>query len=355
MTNRIRGRSRRHRWAVLPRAARIGPVLLAGIAFAACARTNAATAPETDAAVEAAVDSIRPEDIAQRIAFLASDRLRGRNTPSPGLDTAAHYIADAFASFGLEPGGPDGSFLQRYELRVSSGTATAPNVIGILRGRDPDLRDTYVVFSAHMDHVGVGPPDATGDSIYNGADDDASGVSAVMEIAQSFTLLPEAPRRSVIFLTVSGEELGLFGSEAFVRDGPVPADRIVANINIDMIGRNAPDTLVAIGLNYSDMGSRLQDLARAHPEHGLVVVDDLWPAERFFFRSDHYNFARAGVPALFLFAGVHEDYHRPSDHADRIDNDKAARIAKLAFRLGVAIANDPVAPEWTRAGRAAVR
>jgi Zn-dependent M28 family amino/carboxypeptidase len=130
---------------------------------------------------------------------------------------------------------------------------------------------------------------------------------------------------------------------------------MAANVNIDMIGRNASDSVVAIGLRYSDMGERIRGLAVAHPDLGLTVVDDLWPDERFFFRSDHYNFASAGVPAIFLFAGTHEDYHMPSDEVDLIDADKIARIARLAFRLGLDIASDPVEPQWTREGLLEVR
>jgi hypothetical protein len=292
-------------------------------------------------------------DIHARIAFLASDLLRGRATPSPGLNVAAEYIASEFATLGLTPGGDDGSFLQWY--RLEGGSERAPNVIGILRGSDATLRDTYVVFSAHMDHVGVGQPDARGDSIYNGADDDASGTAAVMEIAEAFASLPVAPARSAVFLTVSGEENGLFGSRAFVESGPIRRERIIANINIDMIGRNARDTLVAIGLGYSTLGRLTLETAKAYPELGLTVVDDPWPAERFFFRSDHYNFARAGVPALFFFSGVHDDYHQPSDEAMKIDAEKASRIAQLAFRLGHTLLQSADAPAWTVAGRAAVQ
>lgn len=299
-----------------------------------------------------AAATIVAEDMATRIAYLAQDRLRGRYTPSAGLDSAAAFVAAEFARLGLEPGGDGGSWLQWYPL---AGGQRAQNVVGILRGRDPDLRKTFVVYSAHMDHVGVGAPDARGDSIYNGADDDASGTAAVMEIAEAFASLPEPPLRSVVFVTVSGEETGLHGSAAFVRGRTVPAGAMVADLNIDMISRNEPDRVVVIGLRYSDLGDRVTGVAASHPELGLTVLDDPWPDERFFFRSDHYNFARAGVPALFFFAGVHEDYHRPSDEADRIDADKAARIARLAFRTGLGVAQTRAAPEWSRAGLSEVR
>jgi len=318
-------------------------------------RGMAAEIPVDTGSVAEAIATITPEDFRTRIGVLAHDSLRGRFTPSPGLNSAARYIAREFASFGLEPGGDDGTFIQWYPVGTDRGTEAAPNVVGIRRGSHPELRDTYIVFSAHMDHMGVGPPDTSGDSIYNGADDDASGTSAVIELAQAFAALTEAPARSIVFLTVSGEEGGLFGSQAFVRRGSVPTDRMIANINIDMIGRNSPDTLVVIGLTYSSLGNRAIGIGQRHPELGLTVVDDPWPREQFFVRSDHYNFARAGVPAVFFFSGVHEDYHRPSDELDKIDAGKAARIARLAFRLGIEVANGAEPPSWTAAGRAAAR
>jgi Zn-dependent M28 family amino/carboxypeptidase len=208
-----------------------------------------------------------------------------------------------------------------------------------------------------MDHVGVGAPNAKGDSIYNGADDDASGTSAVLELAQAFAALPPAqrPKRSLIFLTVSGEEKGLFGSKYFVEHPPVPADRIVANVNLDMVGRNNPDTVVAIGQDYSTLGTTIQQVASAHPELKLKVAPDLWPQEQLFFRSDHFNFAAKNIPAIFFTTGLHADYHQPSDHVETIDTDKLARIAQLIFHFGQAVATSAEAPKWTEQGKAAMK
>ena len=223
---------------------------------------------------------------------------------------------------------------------------SAPNVVGILEGSDPDLRNEYIAYSAHMDHVGIGNPDANGDSIYNGADDDASGTIGIVEIAEAFAGMEVKPKRSSIFLLVSGEEKGLWGSAFFADNPPVPADQIVANLNADMIGRNWSDTVVVIGKEHSDLGATLNQIAEVHPELGLEPIDDIWPEERFYFRSDHYNFARKGVPILFFFSGVHEDYHQPSDEVELIDTEKAARISKMIFYLGNEVANNPMRPEW---------
>ena len=230
---------------------------------------------------------------------------------------------------------------------------TPPNVVGILPGSDPDLKFEYVLYSAHMDHVGMvgrgiqcprGDDDK--DRICNGADDNASGTAAIMEIAEAFSSLPTAPRRSLVFLLVSGEEKGLWGSRAYVEEPAVPLRQTVADLNVDMIGRNWQDTIVVLGRPHSTLGSTLDSVAARHPELGLQVVDDLWPDQKFFLRSDHYNFAVRGIPILFFMNGDHEDYHKPSDEVDKIDIDKAARVARLMFYVGLEVANAGPRPEW---------
>jgi len=233
--------------------------------------------------------------------------------------------------------------------------AVAPNVAAVLRGSDPALRNEYVVVSAHMDHIGVSRNPVNGDSINNGADDDASGTAGLMEIAEALASMPERPRRSVIFLYVSGEEKGLLGSEWYSDHPTVPLPQIVANINVDMIARNSPDSIVVIGKQYSTMGPMVNAIRERRPELRLVAADDIWPEERFFFRSDHFNFARKEVPSIFFFSGVHEDYHRPSDEVEKIDADKAARVARFVFYLTHEVANADQKPRWDPAGLEEVR
>lgn len=152
----------------------------------------------------------------------------------------------------------------------------------------------------------------------------------------------------MIFLLVSGEEGGLWGSNWFVDHPTVPLEDMAAALNADMVGRNWPDTIAAIGDEHSDLGPTVRRVAAAHPELGLTVVGDLWPQESFYYRSDHYNFARSGVPVLFFFNGTHVDYHGRDDEPDRIDAEKAARIAKLLFYLGLEISEADDRPEWVR-------
>lgn len=263
----------------------------------------------------------------------------GRALSSAGVDLAAARSAQSPISRPLRSLTVD---IEMKDDLISS--LDAPNTVGILEGGDPRLKHEYIVYSAHMDHIGITP--GRSDSINNGADDDASGTAGVIELAEAFSRRGARPKRSVIFLTVSGEEKGLWGSNYFVSNPPVPLAQIVANINIDMIGRNWADTIVAIGKEHSDLGTTLNRVNAAHPELRMTAIDDRWPEERFYFRSDHYNFARKGVPVLFFFNGVHEDYHEVTDSPEKINSEKEARILRLLFYLGREIGNAPRRPRW---------
>ncbi|HEU4569863.1 MAG TPA: M20/M25/M40 family metallo-hydrolase [Gemmatimonadales bacterium] len=282
----------------------------------------------------------------------------GRGPQTPILEVRDGFVAGMGVDLAAIRGG-------EAQVRPVTGTrvtldlkdtlleqTTAPNTIGILPGSDPALRDEYVVFSGHMDHIGTagkgsGQCRAMGaDSICNGADDDGSGTTGVLELAEAFSRRGVRPRRSMIFMTVSGEEKGLWGSSYFVEHPTVPLQDVVADFNIDMIGRNWEDTVVAIGRAHSNLGQVLDDAARRHPELRMASIDDIWPQENFYFRSDHFNFARKGVPILFFFTGVHEDYHKASDQVEKIGFDKEARILQLLFYTAYAVAQNPERPQW---------
>ncbi len=222
--------------------------------------------------------------------------------------------------------------------------ASAPNTIGILEGSDPRLKNEYMVYSAHMDHIGIRSGQA--DSISNGADDDASGTVGILMLAEAFAKAESRPLRSILFITVSGEEKGLWGSKYFANNPTVPVNDMVANINIDMIGRNWPDTIVAIGKEHSDLGETLNRVNAEHSDLNMTAIDDVWPEENFYGRSDHYNFAQKGVPILFFFNGVHDDYHEVSDEIDKIDTEKMSRLISLLYYLGKEIADTPERPQW---------
>jgi hypothetical protein len=234
----------------------------------------------------------------------------------------------------------------------NASIATAPNVVAMMPGSDSVLKHQFVILSAHMDHLGtagdgVGGCTAKGaDSICNGADDDGSGTTGVLSIAEAVARLKGHTRRSIILLNVSGEEKGLLGSDWFTAHPPVPLDHVVADINMDMIGRNNPDSIVVIGKQHSDLGTTLAAVQAAHPELHLIAADDIWPKESFYSRSDHFNFARKGVPVLFFFDGIHPQYHQPDDEVRLIDTSKLARVAQLAFYLGITVADTMPRPRW---------
>jgi hypothetical protein len=220
----------------------------------------------------------------------------------------------------------------------------APNVVGVLQGTDPALDHEYLAYSAHIDHIGITPGQP--DSINNGADDNASGVAGLLELAKAFTVPGARPRRSLLFLAPSAEERGLLGSAHFTEHPTVPIGSIVADINMDLIGRNWPDSVIAVGVEQSDLGETLSAAVRAHPELRMTPIADRWPEERIFYRSDHYNFARRGVPVLFFTSGTHPDYHRPTDQLDRINGEKESRLLRLLFYVGADIANRDSRPQW---------
>ncbi len=214
--------------------------------------------------------------------------------------------------------------------------ATAKNVVAVLRGSDPQLQAEAIVYSAHMDHVG-GRLDG---EVFNGADDNASGSAGLLGIARAFARSAEKPRRSIIFLSVSGEELGLWGS-AYYADHPTwPADQIVANINTDMIGRSGPESgpmqVTVTPSHRHEMFSTIVQDAAALAEHFGVAFED---GDKYYTRSDHFNFAKKGIPVVFFCNGEHEDYHQVTDHADKLDAQKMERIARLAFWTGWNVAN----------------
>ena len=227
---------------------------------------------------------------------------------------------------------------------------TSYNVAAIVPGRDPALSTTYVAFGAHYDHIGIQPAEH-GDSIANGADDDGSGSVALLALARAMGDRP-APRRSVLFIWHVGEEKGLLGSAYFTDHPTVPIDSIVAQVNADMIGRNSPDSLYVVGPAAAPHGQSralgvVVDSINATLDPPFVFNRE-WDSpthpEQIYYRSDHYNYARKGVPIVFFTSGLHADYHRVTDDAAKIDYDKLARVDGLLLALGEALANRETRP-----------
>ena len=335
---------------------RLLPALLLLLSCAPDEETRPLEEAKAAITLENAAATIIREDIGGRIGVLAHDSLGGRDTPSPGLEMAAAWAAEEFRRMGLEPGGDDGAVIQRWECTprrapgAEAGPVAVPNVVGLLPGSDPALREEWVVFTAHFDHVS-GPADESGDAIYNGADDNASGTAAVMEIAQAFAMLPTPPRRSLAFVLVSGEEKGLLGARHFARGASLPQESMVADINADMVSRNWPDSIFVFGGEYTTLGTTLDAVVESHPEAGISLMENRWPQMPLFQMSDQFAFVAEGIPGIFFFSGLHEDLHRPSDELERVDTDKAARVARLMFFLGYEVAQADERPQWTEAGR----
>ncbi|MFN2603026.1 MAG: M28 family peptidase [Gemmatimonadaceae bacterium] len=236
------------------------------------------------------------------------------------------------------------------------------NVVGVVRGSDPKLRDEYVVYSAHWDHLGIGPPDAKGDSIYNGASDNASGVADILAVAHSAAQSPK-PKRSQIFLFVTAEESGLLGSEYYGAHPTVPVRSIIANLNVDggnILGRVRD--LNVLGVNKSSLGSSLAAMIR--PD-GMRITPEAHPERGLFYRSDHFSLAKVGVPSISIGRGTDfigrskewglqrdEDYtahryHQPSDeYKPDFDLSGAVQLSEIVERFGRMLANSPSVPTW---------
>jgi Zn-dependent M28 family amino/carboxypeptidase len=242
--------------------------------------------------------------------------------------------------------------------------AETANVAGLLPGSDPKLKDEVVIYSAHHDHLGIGEPDKTGDKIYNGARDNGSGVAQVLAIATAYAALPRPPKRSILFLFVAAEEQGLLGSEYYAKHPTFPPGKIAANLNFDeatILGRTTD--LTYIGLGKSSLDQVVKDIAA---QQGRTVVGDQFPEKGSFYRSDQFNFAKIGVPAIYLKPGTHlrgkpdaegkekleaweaAHYHQPSDQmTPDWSFDGMIEDARLGFLAGLKIADDPKLPAWT--------
>jgi len=268
------------------------------------------------------------------------------------------------ASYGTEMPAP---FLLRSAKSVSmnilSSYETVPtqNVVAVWEGGDPVLKNEYVALGAHYDHVGICAP-GTDDPICNGADDDGSGTTALLSMAEALAKAPTRPKRSVLFVWHCGEEKGLWGSRYFTDYPTIPLDKIVTQLNIDMIGRSkkegdteprnkdlsGPNEIYVIGSKM--MSTELGDLSESVNKSFLNLsfnyrYDDPADPNRFFFRSDHYNYARKGIPIIFYFDGVHEDYHRPGDEPQKIDYVKMERVARTVYLTLWEVANLAARPK----------
>ncbi len=307
-------------------------------------------------------------DVRAHEEFLASDAMQGRGSGTLFELIAGEYVGAQLRQFGVEPAGdPDASgqrtYIQTVELAARPADAGATggqpkrytyNAVGVLRGSDPKLADEVVLLTAHMDHLGVAGVEGgqcravNGDSICNGADDDASGVTAVLELARVLGAGPR-PKRTVYFVTFGSEESGGFGARYFLDHPPAPLEKIVANLEFEMIGRPdpkvEPGTLWLTGYERSNLGA---ELAR----HGARLVADPHPEQQFFRRSDNYALARRGVVAHTVSSyGLHPEYHRPSDDLAHLDIPHMTRAIDSMVEPVRWLVNTDFKPAWAAGGK----
>jgi len=306
--------------------------------------------------------TITSEDLEKHLNILASDSLEGRETGKKGQKMAADYIMNHFKALGIPPYKKE-TYYQKFKVKSGKHICKCEdcdvgfvkqlfgkkrrikgeNVLGYIEGSD--LKDELIIITAHYDHLGKH------DSlVFNGADDDGSGTVATLEIAEAFMLAKKAghgPRRSILIMPVSGEEKGLLGSKYYTDHPVYPLENTVANLNIDMIGRldDWHDTANYVYLIGADrLSQELHDISeQVNKEYIGLNLDYTFNEEddpnRYYYRSDHYNFAKNNIPVIFYFNGVHEDYHKASDTIEKIDFEKIQTITRLIFLTAWELAN----------------
>jgi len=310
---------------------------------------------------------------------LAADSMEGRRTGTPGAHRAAEFLAAELERYGIEPAGDNGTYEQQVPMaRITEETANGPrerltlkidyeswealpeesiittesNVIGIIRGSDPELANQAIVLGAHYDHLGIGSPildsEDVPDSIYNGADDNGSGTAAVLEIAREL-IQGRAPLRTIVFLLSTGEELGLLGTRHYIANPVIPLHQTVANLQVEMIGR-ADDAAGGFGKSWLT-GYERTTLGDQLAASKSQIIPDPRPDEDFFFRSDNVAFAVLGIPAHTMSSfGLHPDHHQPSDEVDIIDFEHMSAVVDAAVEL-VRLAADGPITGWKEGGR----
>ena len=306
-------------------------------------------------------NSITSAELSKHLYIVADDNMEGRNTGEPGQKRAGEYLINEYKKIGVNfpPGATD--FYQKVPSEfMKKGFApklnNSENIWAFIEGTEKP--NEVLVISAHYDHVGM-----KNGEVFNGADDDGSGTVALLEIAQAFKKAKNdgfGPKRSILFLHVTGEEHGLHGSRFYSENPLFPIENTIADINIDMIGRR--DTLHPKTNNYvyvigSDrLSSELHTInEEVNAKYTQLDLDykynDRKDPERIYYRSDHYNFAKKGIPAIFFFNGIHEDYHQSTDTPDKIEYDALAKRAQLAFVLAWELANRPERIKVDRDGK----
>ncbi len=312
--------------------------------------SSASTDVKGDKAFLSAYKQITADDLKKNLYVIASDEMEGRDTGSPGQKKAGEYMINYYKNLGISYPQSLGSYYQKVpadfmKKRGGGNLPDSENILAFIEGSEKP--EEIVVVSAHYDHVGT-----KNGVVYNGADDDGSGTVGVMEIAKAFQSAKKAgngPKRSVLFLHVTGEEHGLFGSEYYTDNPVFPLANTVVDLNIDMIGRDDPENrgkkyVYVIGSEMLSSELKVINEAANKRTNNLELnykYDDPNDTQRLYYRSDHYNFAKNNVPVAFFFDGIHEDYHKPTDDVEKIDYELLKKRTQLVFTTAWEIANRP--------------
>lgn len=282
-------------------------------------------------------NTITAKELKEHLYVYASDYFGGRETGTKGQKIAVDFLRDYYISQNIPPAKGSEQYFQKMNLIIKGNSVDTENVAAIIEGSE--FPNEYIVLSAHLDHIGTHDG-----QINNGADDDGSGTVALMEIAEAFkqaSIQGHPPKRSIVFLHVSGEEKGLLGSKYYVENPLYPLTQTVANLNIDMIGRldpkrddKDPNYIYLIGSDK--LSQELHDISEAiNDKYSKLKLDYTFNADddpnRFYYRSDHYNFAKNNIPVIFYFNGTHEDYHQPGDTPDKINYPLLKKRTQLIF------------------------
>ncbi|MCE9555105.1 MAG: M20/M25/M40 family metallo-hydrolase [Planctomycetes bacterium] len=320
--------------------ARIGAGHLLGLLLVGSAALPAAE-HEKQSNLAAAMATITTPEVKRHVDVLASDAFEGRDAGSRGGRAASTYLVEQLRRYPLKPAGQD----EGYYQPLSNGFR---NVLAMIEGSDSKLKDEVVMVCAHYDHVGYGTSRTSYGPIglvHHGADDNASGTAGLLEVTEALTRLEPRPRRSILIAFFDGEEQGLLGSEHFVQHPTVPLDRIKLMINLDMIGRLTDNTVTVFGTRTSPGLRRLVSESNQESDLNLKFTRELKQ------NSDHHTFFARNIPILMLHTGLHGDYHRPSDTAEKIDSAGVRKISQLLFRIIEQLGNAPQLASFRPASR----
>jgi hypothetical protein len=309
------------------------------LTFVVLALVAAEGRPQSDPFAEA-IGTIDEATLRTHENFLASDELEGRAAGFPGNEKAVTYLVQQVTSYGLKPAGVDGGYTQEFEFQNSGQTRHAKNVLAVLEGSDPKLKDEFVLIGGHLDHVGRvgqavgGQKDGAknGDEIWNGADDNGSGTSAILTVARAFGKGKVRPRRSLIFAWWNAEEAGLKGSAWWAGHPTRPLEKVTYCLNLDMVGRNPERPMDVEGVKNAE-GDRLERIITDACEAEKLTIKKYDHTNEAMFRSDGVSLLRQGVPATMFFTYWHADYHAVGDHPDKIAYPNLAKIARSSFRI----------------------